>query len=270
MKLFSNLKQRAVEFLEPYKAKGPATYAAAEQAIGAVLIADGLIGIENPFGSKKRPGIFGTLSGMILGIIFILVPGFIGNVTNIKNMTETVPAVVVSVGDMVRSNSSSGDDISTCSLAVHYTVDGQEYEKPSSMSASNYCSLSAGQTIVVNYDPNNPGSWGYGTKTVSTILNIFFWVGVFALISSIVTFFIRLFSIIFGWKLLRDGRKNAATLPSGTNLGTIINEIKQNFVSSIFAFGGTQNSITSMLTQNTVSPTIQKQTDQYPGSNTGV
>jgi hypothetical protein len=61
MKLFSSLKQQAVNFLEPHKEKGPATYAAAEQAIGAILITDGFIGIDNPFGSKKRPGIFGTL-----------------------------------------------------------------------------------------------------------------------------------------------------------------------------------------------------------------
>ena len=38
MRFFSSLKQRAIIFLEPYKTKGPATYAAAEQAIGALLI----------------------------------------------------------------------------------------------------------------------------------------------------------------------------------------------------------------------------------------
>lgn len=268
MKIFSNLKQQAVNFLEQYKAKGPATYAAAEQAIGAILITDGLVGIEGPFGQKKRPGIFGTFSGMILGIIFILVPGFISTTTNIKNMTATTPAMVVSVGDMVRNGGSRGG--STCSFEARYIVDGQEYTKQSSMSASNYCSLSSGQTITINYDPNNPDSWAYGAKTVGTFLKIFFWVGVFALVSSIVTFFIRLFSIIFGWKLLRDGRKNAAVLPPGTNLGTIINEIKQNFVSSVFSFGGTQATMTSVLTQNMPSPTSQKPTDQFPSSNTGV
>jgi hypothetical protein len=187
MKLFSNLKQRAVNFLESYKTKGPATYAAAEQAIGAVLITDGFFGIENPFGAKKRPGIFGTFSGMILGIVFMLVPGFIGNMTNIEHMTKTVPAVVVSVGDTVSSPSSNGGG--ACSLAVRYIVDGQEYTKQSSMSASNYCSLSVGQTIVVNYDPNNPASWAYGIKTIDTFLSVFFWAGLIALISSLFTFF---------------------------------------------------------------------------------
>jgi len=239
MKLFSSIKQQALNFLDSYKEKGPATYAAAEQAIGAILITDGLIGIDNPFGSKKRPGIFGTIGGMILGIIFMLVPGFFGTMTNIKNMTETVPAVVVSVGNMVSSSSSNGSG--TCGLSVRYTVNSQEYTKQSSMSASNYCSLSAGETIAINYDPNNPGSWAYGTKTINTFLSIFFGVGLLVLISSIITFFIRLLSIIFGWKLLKDGRKNAVSLPTGTNLQTMINEIKQNFTASIFGFGGPQN-----------------------------
>lgn len=64
MKFFSSLKQKAINFLEPYKAKGSATYAAAEQAIGAILITDGFIGIENPFGQKNRPEIFGSLMGI--------------------------------------------------------------------------------------------------------------------------------------------------------------------------------------------------------------
>ncbi len=268
MRIFSNLKQQAVSFLETYKAKGPASYAAAEQAIGAILITDGLFGIESPFGAKKRPGIFGTFSGMILGILFMLVPGFVGTMTNIKNMTETVPAVVVSVGDMVRSgNSDSGG---ACTLAVTYTVNGQEYTKQSSMSSSSHCSLSVGQTIAINYDPSNPNSWTYDVKTISTFLSIFFWAGVLALISSIVTFFIRLLSIIFGWKLLRDGRKNASTLPAGTNIDTIISEIKQSFVSSIFAFGGTPNTISSIITQNISPSTAQKPIDQNLNSNTGL
>jgi hypothetical protein len=66
-------------------------------------------------------------------------------------------------------------------------------------------------------------------------------VGIFVLISSIGTFFIRLLSIIFGWKLLKDGRKNAANLPAETSLQTMINEIKQNFIASIFNFRGNQN-----------------------------
>jgi hypothetical protein len=250
MKLFSSLKQHAVNFLEPYKTKEPATYAAAEQAIGAVLIADGLFGISNPLGRNKRRGILGTITGMILGIVFMFIPWFIGTMSDINNMTATGPASVVSVGEMVIDHSANSHGGGTCALTVQYTVDGQNYTKPSPMSSSDFCSLSQGQTITINYDPSNPSAWVYGAEKIKLFGYIFFGAGLLVLISSIITFFIRLFSIIFGWKLLKDGRKNAAMLPPGTNLSTIISEIKQNFTSSIFSFGGVESAITSALTQN--------------------
>ncbi len=241
MKLFSSLKQKAIDFLEPYKTKGPATYAAAEQAIGAILIADGFVGIDHPFGQKKRPGIFGTFGGMIVGIIFIFVPTFFGNISGISQMTAVTSATVVSVGPTNYIRTSNGGSSASCPLTVSYSVNGQEYTNASSVSSSDNCSLSAGQVITINYNPTNPGSWAYGAKTISNFLKIFSWVGLLVLLSSIITFFIRLFSIIFGWKLLKDGRKNAASLPSGTDLQTMVAEIKQNFTSSIFGFGGTQS-----------------------------
>ena len=45
--MFSSLKTQATNFIEPYKEKNPATYAAAEQAVGAILIADGFMGTPN-------------------------------------------------------------------------------------------------------------------------------------------------------------------------------------------------------------------------------
>lgn len=233
--MFSSLKQRAVDFLEPYKQKEPAVYAAAEQAIGAILITDGLVGIENPFGGKKRPGILGTVGGMIFGIVFMFIPTFFGNLSGINNMTATTSATVTSVGTSVSTNSNGS---SSCSLVAKYSVNGRDYTNQSSVSSSNYCGLSEGQLININYDPANPGSWIYGAKSIGSILKIFFWTGLLLLISSIITFFVRLFSIIFGWKLLKDGRKNAAGLPPDTNFQTMVNEIKQSFISNLFGFGG--------------------------------
>ena len=240
MKFFSSLKQTATNFLEQYKTKGPATYAAAQQAIGAILITDGFIGIDNPFGQKKRPGIFGTIGGIVLGIIFMFIPTVFGNLSGINDMTATTQATVVSVGSPSYTKSSNGNTSSTCALTTSFTVNGQEYSNQSPVSSSGHCAMYPGQTITINYNPANPHSWSDDAKTTGYFFKIFFWAGVFALISSIITFFIRLFSIIFGWKLLRAGRKNAASLPEGTNLQTMIAEIKQNFTSSIFGFGGAQ------------------------------
>ena len=261
MKFFSTLKQDAINFLEPYKTKEPATYAAAEQAIGAILITDGFIGINNPFSREKRPGILGTIGGIIFGVIFMFMPTFLGNISGINNMTTTTSATVISVGPVNYTRNSDGSSNTSCSLTANYSINGQEYTNRSSISSSSYCALSAGQTITINYNPANPGQWVYGAKTISSFLQIFFWAGLFVLISSIITFFIRLISIILGWNLLQDGRKNAANLPPGTNLQTMIEEIKRDFTSSLFGFGSAQLGYiprTPPSTQEPINPNIEK------------
>jgi len=237
--MFSSLKTQAANFIEPYKQKDPATYAAAEQAVGAILIADGFFGTPHPMGGKKRPGIFGTISGMIVGIIFMFVPTLFGNITNINNMTATTSATVVSVGTPVSTGTNNSG--SACSLTASYTVNGTPYTQTESSDSSSNCGLVKGQSIPINYDPANPGSWIYGANTIKDVFLIFFWAGLLLLVYSIILFFVRLLSIIFGWKLLKDGRRNAASLPPDTNLQTMVDEIKQNFTANVFGFGSAAN-----------------------------
>jgi len=244
--MFSSLKTKAINFIEPYKQKDPAVFAAAEQAVGAILIADGFFGTPHPMGQKGRPGIFGTIGGMILGIIFMFIPTFFGTVTGINSMTAITSATVVSVGTpVVTTNANGNGGSSACSLTASYTVNGTQYTQQESMDSSSNCGLVKGQTISINYNPASPGSWAYGANSVKDFLWIFFFVGLLFLVYSIVLFFIRLFSIIFGWKLLKDGRKNAAGLPPGTDLQTMVNEIKQNFTANIFGFGSGNPQINS-------------------------
>jgi hypothetical protein len=165
---------------------------------------------------------------------------FFGNISGINKMTAATSAAVVSVST-ASSTTTNGTASNSCSLIASYSVNGIEYTKQSAGSSSSDCALSQGQTININYDPANPGSWMYDTKTINGVLQIFFWAGLLFLVYSGVTFFVRLFSIIFGWKLLRDGRKNAANLPTDTNFQTLVSEIKQNFTSSLFGFGGSPN-----------------------------
>jgi hypothetical protein len=160
MKLFSSLKQKAIDFLEPYKTKEPATYAAAEQAIGAVLITDGFFGINHPLSQKKRSGIFGTIGGIILGIIFMFVPTFFGNLSGINDMTATTTATVVSVGQASYTRDSDGTRNALCPMTIKYSVNGKEYTSGSSMQSSDYCSFSEGQDITINYILTIP-SHGY-------------------------------------------------------------------------------------------------------------
>ena len=237
MKLGS-LKATAKSYLQQYEQKGSATYAAALQAIGGLLIIDGFTGIDNPFGEKKRQGIFGALSGVAFGVLFMFIPHIFGSLTGMKDMTASTSASVVSVSAPRTTQSSDGSSSTTCSIKASYTVDGKQYSSASFMSSSDQCNLSAGQAVTIDYNPNNPASWAYGAKTAAGFLSIFFWAGVVVAVASLVTVVIRLLSIIFGWKLLRKGRALAATLPADTSFNTIVNEIRQDFAKTLFNFGG--------------------------------
>lgn len=259
MKLFSSLKNQATSYLDDYKQKSPASYAAAQQAIGGVLIADGIFGLDNPLGNKKRSGIFGSLGGVVLGVVFMFIPTIFGSLSGTNKMTATTSATVVSVGaasatqnsgtsfstNSSSSSNSNSSSSSSCPLTVRYTVDGQEYTKQSSISSSSNCSLSVGQNITINYNPSNPASWANDVKTIGLFMSIFFWVGLLVVLTSLVTFVMRLLSIIFGWKILQSGRKLAATLPEGTNLQTIVDEVKKHFIGSVFNFGGVATGISA-------------------------
>lgn len=233
------IKSAAAGFLNQYKTDNPASYAAAQQAVGGLLILDGFIGIDNPFGEKKRSGIFGSLIGVVIGLVFVFGTGFIGNLFGINKLTATTTATVVRVSQPSTTNSTNNGSNSggSCTAQAKYTVDGKEYTQTSSSGSSSACSLTVGQTIQINYDPNSPGSWAYDLSTVKTVLKVFPIVGAIVAVTSLVTFVIRLLSIIFGWKLLKSGRSLAKTLPAGTDLSTIKNEIRQNFAKHLFGFG---------------------------------
>lgn len=235
---YTNIKNQAAQFLNGYKEKNPATFAAAQQAIGGLLILDGFIGIDNPVGDKKRSGIFGSLIGVILGTALVFGTGFIGNFFGINKMTATTTATVVNVSQPTPSSSSNNNSGGSCTPQATYTVNGKEYTQTASSGSSSACSLTQGQSININYDPNNPGAFAYDLNTIKSVLKLVPYFGAIVAITSLVTFVIRLFSIIFGWKLLISGRALAKTLPADTDLTTIKNEIRQNFAKSVFGMGG--------------------------------
>lgn len=263
MKFLSSIKGQATSYLAQFKKDEPARYAAAQQAIGGLLIVDGFIGIDNPLGGKKRPGIFGTLTGAAFGAIFMVASIFVGNLSGINNMTAKTSGQVVSVGAPSSSSSSGG---STCSVTVKYTVDGKQYQSPSSSSSSSNCQLSMGETISLNYNPDKPARWSNDAVLFKIIFQVFFYVGLFVVASSLVTFVIRVISIIFGWKLLRDGRKLASTLPNGIELGKMISEIKEDFSKNIFGSIGAsplKNWVGNLTGQSSTSaPVVQAPVNQ--------
>jgi len=253
---YKSLKNHAQQFLNGYQKENPATYAAAQQAIGGLLIVDGFTGIDNPLGGRKRSGIFGSLLGILFGLVFIFGTGIVANLFGINKMTAVTQAQVVEVGPrQVERNSDGSTSGGTCSLKSKYTVNGKEYTQVSSIDSDSNCSLSQGQTISVNYDPNNPGKYVYDLGSVKAVMKIFSIVGIIFVVVSFFTFLIRLISIIFGWKLLKSGRALAKTLPAGTDIGTIKDEIKGNFAKSIF---GTENNKTNTPTSTPTQPSAKQ------------
>lgn len=238
---FSALKAQASSFLDQYKEKDPATFAAAQEAVGGLLILDGFIGIDNPFGGKKRPGIFGSFIGIIFGLVFIFLGPFIGNLTGINKMTATTTATVVSVGapSPVTRDSNGNTNGGDCGLTAKYTVQGHDYSAPSSVTSTSNCQKAVGSSLAINYDPNDPGKWATDVATMKTIFKLFPLVGVIVALISLFTFTIRLLSIIFGWKLLKSGRALAKTLPGGASLGSQIKQIRQEFSHNIFGSSAT-------------------------------
>lgn len=253
--IFKTLKNEASGFLNRYKAESPASYAAAQEAVGGMLILDGLVGIDNPFEGKNRPGIFGTLITIVFGIMFLFVPTIFGNITGINKMTATTTGTVVSNSQQqstITGTNGQRQTSTTCSATAKYTVNGKEYTQQSSMSSSGMCALATGQSVQVYYNPSQPTQWATDVKTVGNILKLFFWAGIVVIIVGIFTFCVRLLSIIFGWKLLRNGRALAKTLPSGTDLSTVVNEIKQEFSKHVFSFGSLAAPMPQAATATTV------------------
>ncbi len=263
-----NLKKTANEFLAKYKSESPAAYAGAQQAIGGLLILDGFIGIDNPFGGKKRPGIFGTIIGIIVGIVFIFLPTIFGNLTGSNKMTASTTATVLSVSQNTQSsqNTNGSSSGSSCNASARYTVNGQTYSQNSSFGSSSTCGLTTGSTIDINYNPDQPGQWGYGVGTINSVLKVFPFVGVISILVGLVTFIIRLLSIIFGWKLLKEGKNLAKTLPAGTNLGTVIDQIKENFRQIVFSKGSVTPLTPPQPPATPMNPTPQQPTATTPSS----
>lgn len=268
MKL-GNLKNEATNFLNQYKSKDPAAYAAAQQAVGGLLILDGFIGIDNPLGGKKRPGIFGAVIGVVVGIVLVFIPSIFGSLTGVNKMTATTSGTVVSTSQQQSTSTNTQGQQTTstsCSAVATYTVNGKQYTQPSSFGSSSMCALFKGETIRVHYNPNNPGQWASDVKTVATIFSIFLWVGVAIFIISAFTAVIRLLSIIFGWKLLKSGRALAKTLPPGTDLTTAIKEIENSFKTSLFGFSAGQSAMqpatTPVYPSQAVPPNNQEMTNQ--------
>jgi hypothetical protein len=257
---FKDVKNKATSFLGNYEQKDPAMLAAAEQAVGGLLILDGIIGIDNPFGGKKRSGIFGSFIGVLLGIAFIVFGNLFFNLFGTQVLTADATGQITKIGAPQSHTDTDSDGnkstSTTCGMTVTYTVDGKPYTRSTKTESGGNCNEAVGSNVAIKYNPTNPNDFDTASTvdTINTIKKFSPLIGIFILLVSLVTFIIRLLSIIFGWKILRHGRNLARTLPGGGDIGAQISQIRQEFKKTFFNGNGVVSAIENAVGGNAQQP----------------
>jgi hypothetical protein len=175
------------------------------QAGGAALVADGLVGLENPLGSSKRAGIFGSVLIMVMGAVFAGIGWYFVDQSRPYSDGETATAVVTSV---VRNTSadSDGNQSTTCSLTAAYEVNGRRYSVSPGWSSDRACGRTEGDTVEVSYRVADPGAGRVLLGDGEPFGKIFMAVGVFIFLGGLFVFVVRAVSITAGVWMLLKGR----------------------------------------------------------------
>lgn len=184
------------------EAKDKSTRSAGKEAAGAALLADGLLGLENPLdGKSTRVGIVGALVGMVVGVVLIIVGFVVGSAVGAGDGD-----VVVS-GTVIDYNTRRGSESTTYAPVVEYTdpATGLQYTASSNLSTSSRPVIGSARDVA--FAPDSPASG----KVLSGASKWLKWglvgVGVLAFLGSAATFVIRAVSIVGGIKLMLDGRR---------------------------------------------------------------
>jgi hypothetical protein len=119
---------------------------------GSVLAADGIVGL--PRIGRQRSGIFGSIVGVVVGLVMALIG--LGFHMSMAHADATQTAMVT--GDISFLNQSSSNSGTTCSPTVTYVVNGQGYRVQAMTGDSGNCSLVIGSPMQVAYDPANPAA----------------------------------------------------------------------------------------------------------------
>ena len=216
---------KAKETLSRYESGNPHTAGQVRRAVGGVLVADGLVGLENPLdGQKTRPGIAGALISVVFGLVFIAVAVFMATLGPDTDAETTGHVVAV-----------EGTD--TCSMRADFVVDGTTYTARSTGSSSGNCSHAPGDPVTVHYSSADPSQ----STTAEPILGIVGWVfggvGVLIVVGGLFTAVVRAASIVFGLTLWRSGSKMIRENPRTADDAGVVTEARQAITRLLTAKG---------------------------------
>lgn len=221
-----NTTNKAKETLSRYESDNPHTAGQIRRAVGGVLIADGLVGLENPFdGKKTRPGIAGAMISVVLGLVFIAVASFMTTLGPDTDAETTGQVVAVKGSE-------------TCSMTAEFVVDGTTYTARSTGQSSTNCDHAPGDTVTVLYSSANPAR----STTEEPVLNVFAWVfggvGVLVAVGGLFTTVVRAASIVFGITLWRSGSKMIRENPRTADDAGLVDQARQAITRLLTAKGG--------------------------------
>lgn len=197
-------------------AADPHTQGQAAQVAGVALVADGLVGLENPLdGHKSRVGILGGIFPIVFGLVFFFVPALFEDATPYENGMTTTGTVVST--DKTTTTDSDGDVSTTCSAVVNYEVAGQTYTKETSYYSSSLCG-SEGRPIEVSYLPERPADGRVIDSDIGWFTSIFRYIGLFIIATGVLLIVTRLISIVAGAWLWFWGRRRKSQFPKNSDI----------------------------------------------------
>jgi hypothetical protein len=213
----------------------------AMEVAGGALVADGLIGLENPLsGKRKRAGIFGAFMLIVFGVVWVAISLGIAGSTKPYAGGETTTGTVTAIN---RGVSSGSNGSTSCSATVAYEVNGTRYEVGTSYSSSDLCSRSVGSTVDVSYRPDAPDA---GRPLFPQgFLKWFPPIGYFVIVVGVFTFFLRLAELSVGAWLFFKGRA-LAKRSTPTPFGPIFDELKGAWSGKPAAPSGQHDEVVAM------------------------
>ena len=231
LKQITRLRTGTLEIVRDYEDGQPRTLGRVYQVGGGLLVADGLVGLENPFDNKKsRPGILGAVLLGLIGLVFTVLALFVFAVP------ETDSVATGSIARISAPSPPSDDGAPTCSYDAIYSVNGTTYTARSTVHSDTICHKRVGSSVQVHYLDADPGTGVLDRGTQK----LFRWgalaVGLIMMAVGGVTFLIRTAAIFFGTKLFLRGRALVNANPkTGDDDGDVLATAKDAFMKLRFA-----------------------------------
>lgn len=235
----------AKQQVQKFESDDPYTKGAVRLAVGGVLIAEGLFGLENPMGKvrtvngrrqrvrNRRPGVLGSIGGVLGSILFIIGAIFWYGT---PETDATVQGEVVNFSQTQRVDD-DGNVRTECRFVVRAVIDNQDRSITDAGKTGSRCNYFEGAPITVHYDSADPTTAFYGDPIGTRDKLIAVGIGILLLIASLFRLAMRVFALFFGWKLVRSGRTLMKENPKREGSDKAAEDAKKAVTSQIFEGG---------------------------------